>query len=311
MAKGGPDGNTTRKCYTCGKEGHIAKNCKNSSQGERPSEGGSQSQDRTPSGSNTSGTDDLTTKTEQTMRDRRCYNCHQRGHLARQCPNALYCTDVVGEGKEVGQGVVGEGREVVKGVVGEGREVVKGVVGEGRGVVKGVVGEGKKVVQGVVGEGREVVKGVVGEGKEVVQGVVGKGKGVGPGVAEEGVAPIGRQEGSSVNRASVYRSGTVPEEQHLPGQAVTLRCVHGDTVLYPLAEVEVEVNGVVMQVFAAVSDTLPVSVLLGTESQSLACYSSKTQVGSIPLMLRRCWWSLLHRQRDRNRRSSVGYIRRG
>ena len=81
------------------------------------------SQDSSPSGSSTSGTDDLTTKTEQTMRDRQCQNCHQRGQLARQCPNVLYCTDVVGEGRGVVQGGVGEKREVVQGVVGEGRGV--------------------------------------------------------------------------------------------------------------------------------------------------------------------------------------------
>ena len=59
----------------------------------------------------------------------------------------------------------------------------------------------------------------------------------------------------------------MPEEQHLPGQAVTLLCVHRDTVLYPLAEVEV--NRVVMQVVAAVSDTLPVPILLGTDVPEL------------------------------------------
>ena len=41
--------------------------------------------------------------------------------------------------------------------------------------------------------------------------------------------------------------------------AVTIRCAHGDTVLYPLAEVEMVVDGIPLQVEAAVSDTLPVS----------------------------------------------------
>ena len=176
--------------------------------------------------------------------------------------------------------------------------MVQGVVGEGREVVQGVVGEGRQVVQGVVGEGREVVQGVVGEGREVVQGVGGEERGVVPGVVGDGDMVVPKQgntqeDGSSVSRASVYRSGTiggtqvndvvldtgcahtivhrtlVPEDRHLPGQAITLRCVHGDTVLYPLAEVEIEVSGVVIRVLAAVSDTLPVSVLLGTDVPEL------------------------------------------
>ena len=69
-------------------------------------------------------------------------------------------------------------------------------------------------------------------------------------------------------RTMVYR-GLVPETKHVVGQAVTLRCVHGDTVLYPLAEVTIEVGGVTVRVQAAVSDTLPVSVLLGTDVPEL------------------------------------------
>ena len=41
------------------------------------------------------------------------------------------------------------------------------------------------------------------------------------------------------------------------------------TVLYPLAEVTIEVDGVPLQVEAAVSETLPVAVLLGMDVQEL------------------------------------------
>ena len=48
-------------------------------------------------------------------------------------------------------------------------------------------------------------------------------------------------------------------------EAVTIRCAHGDTVLYPLASIQIEISGQTIQVEVAVSTTLPVSVLLGTD----------------------------------------------
>ena len=61
----------------------------------------------------------------------------------------------------------------------------------------------------------------------------------------------------------------VPAEKWIAGEAITLRCAHGDTMLYPLADVYMEVGGVAVQVTAAVSDTLPVLVLLGTDVPEL------------------------------------------
>ena len=43
---------------------------------------------------------------------------------------------------------------------------------------------------------------------------------------------------------------------------VAVRCARGDTVLYPLADVELELEGERVQVIAAVVEHLPVSVLL-------------------------------------------------
>ena len=57
----------------------------------------------------------------------------------------------------------------------------------------------------------------------------------------------------------------VPEEKLLEGQVVTLRCAHGDIVLYPLAEVDMEVDGVPVRVEAALCSTLLMSVLMGTD----------------------------------------------
>ncbi len=62
----------------------------------------------------------------------------------------------------------------------------------------------------------------------------------------------------------------VPEGKLKEGDAVAIRCTHGDMVLYPLADISLEVNGRQITVEAAVSDTLPMSVLLGTDNPELA-----------------------------------------
>ena len=41
--------------------------------------------------------------------------------------------------------------------------------------------------------------------------------------------------------------------------------MHGDTVLCPMAEVEMEVDGCTIHTVAAVCNTLPMDVLLGTD----------------------------------------------
>jgi predicted aspartyl protease len=61
----------------------------------------------------------------------------------------------------------------------------------------------------------------------------------------------------------------VRDEKQLEGEAVTICCAHGDVSLYPLAEVNLEFEGIQMRVKAAVSDSLPVSVLLGTDVPEL------------------------------------------
>ena len=52
----------------------------------------------------------------------------------------------------------------------------------------------------------------------------------------------------------------------LAGEAVAVRCTHGNTVLCPLAQVQLEVEGQAMEVTVAVADKLPMSVLLGTDT---------------------------------------------
>ena len=64
---------------------------------------------------------------------------------------------------------------------------------------------------------------------------------------------------------TMVRHELVLEEKILVGEAVMVRCAHGDTVLYPLADIELEVDGSRLKVRAAVSKSLPASVLLGTD----------------------------------------------
>ena len=68
---------------------------------------------------------------------------------------------------------------------------------------------------------------------------------------------------------TMVQKALVPESRKLVDEAVLVRCAHGDTVLYPMAEVDMEVDGVTMNIRAAVSESLPVSVLLGTDVREL------------------------------------------
>ena len=68
---------------------------------------------------------------------------------------------------------------------------------------------------------------------------------------------------------TLIHKNLVPPHKLLPDEAVAIRCAHGDTVLYPLAAVELEVEGQHITVEATVSDTLPTPVLLGTDVPEL------------------------------------------
>lgn len=55
----------------------------------------------------------------------------------------------------------------------------------------------------------------------------------------------------------------------LVGEVVAVRCAHGDSVEYPLADIKVEIEGRKMTVPAGVSDRLPVQILLGRDVPEL------------------------------------------
>ena len=68
---------------------------------------------------------------------------------------------------------------------------------------------------------------------------------------------------------TIIHQDLVPSSKKVPGEAVTIRCSHGDIALYPLADVCIEVEGIAFKVRAALSQMLPVSVLLGTDVPQL------------------------------------------
>ena len=59
------------------------------------------------------------------------------------------------------------------------------------------------------------------------------------------------------------------QNNQLKGEVVAIHFAHGDTVLYLLAEVHLEINGHNIDVVAAVSDSLPMPELLGTDVPQL------------------------------------------
>ena len=68
---------------------------------------------------------------------------------------------------------------------------------------------------------------------------------------------------------TMERQNLVRTSKILEGEAVTTRCAHGDTVLYPLSEEELELAGKKMKVKAAISENLPAPVLLRTDIPEL------------------------------------------
>ena len=68
---------------------------------------------------------------------------------------------------------------------------------------------------------------------------------------------------------TMVRSDLVGKKNLIPGEAVTVLCAHGDTALYPLARITINMEGIEMEVEAVVSDSLPVSVFLGTDTTQL------------------------------------------
>ena len=61
----------------------------------------------------------------------------------------------------------------------------------------------------------------------------------------------------------------VSRKQLIEGKATAVSCAHGDTVQYPMAKVEMEVDDCTIHTVAAVCNTLAMDVLLGTDVAEL------------------------------------------
>ena len=92
----------------------------------------------------------------------------------------------------------------------------------------------------------------------------------------EGVVRQGLLEGVPVevlldtgSARTLVRSDLVPEGKVLEGKRIGVRCAHGDTAYYHIAELEVEIGGRTISIRAGVSERLPVQLLLGRDVPEL------------------------------------------
>ena len=93
----------------------------------------------------------------------------------------------------------------------------------------------------------------------------------------------------------------VPKSKYVAGEAVAIRCAHGDTVMYPITIIDVVVSSIPLQVEAAVSTSLPVSMLLGTDVPELNELLQKSPQVADALVMTRAQV----RQQDRDQRQQT------
>ena len=68
---------------------------------------------------------------------------------------------------------------------------------------------------------------------------------------------------------TLVRKELVPVGKVLEGRTVVVRCAHGESVRYPVADLELTIGGWKIKVKAGVSDRLPVQLLLGRDVPKL------------------------------------------
>lgn len=102
---------------------------------------------------------------------------------------------------------------------------------------------------------------------------------------------------------TMVRKDLVAGDDMLDGE-VTIRCVHGDTTSYPLAVVKINIGGKDIITTAAVSSTLPASILLGWDVPELVDFiadgqSTRNKADALAVMTR-----LRRRQQEVGNRDS-------
>ena len=164
----------------------------------------------------------------------------------------------MGKGRVVGRGFSGEG----SGGVGRGHWR-GGVARAGDGLVSGyggsVGGSGSMV------GARESEVHRDDRGCEVVQVAVGNGREVGSLCVGISTTRTGKVEGADVHNIvldtrcshTMIHQDLVSVEKKIPGEAVIVRCSHGDVTPYPLADRHVQVDGIEFAIRAPLSQTLP------------------------------------------------------
>ncbi|KAL5489194.1 hypothetical protein EMCRGX_G018260 [Ephydatia muelleri] len=74
---------------------------------------------------------------------------------------------------------------------------------------------------------------------------------------------------------TMVHSDLVSDGQIREGESAVVRCANGDTAMYPMADICVELDGYTIDTVAAVSDTLPMDVLLRTDVPELGMLLSQ------------------------------------
>ena len=189
---------------------------------------------------------------------KRCFSCNQIGHFAKNCPAADKKDDSCNDDKKERQGaeLVPQAKATNTGVTGKtkGEQNVKCYNCGQRGHIS------TKCPSSAMFCKLEQQSPVCQSGSKTTS-----------------VCRSGQVEGIHVDQIvldtgcsrTMVRQDLVPRNKLIEGDAVTIRCAHGDTVLYPVAQLELLVDGVPVCVEAAVSKSLPVQVLLGTDVPEL------------------------------------------
>ncbi|KAL5481930.1 hypothetical protein EMCRGX_G022205 [Ephydatia muelleri] len=111
---------------------------------------------------------------------------------------------------------------------------------------------------------------------------------------------------------TMVQGDLVSKDKILEGKSAVVRCAHGDTVLYPLTQVCMEVDRCVINTVAAVSDTPLMAVLLGVDVSSLLlprAPKAKTEVSDAYVTTRTGARRKAEKERRDSRKNELSRVR--